>query len=234
MRSRLVRARLVGAVAGLAFAAVAATVGAQETDEFPVPNIQDEQVSAPLLTVDFERLFVQSAFGQRIAQDFTEARDNLANENRRIAAALRQEELALTEQRATMAPDVFRTEAEAFDAKAQGIRRAQDAKETALNEMLSDGRDQFLSVTRPILGQLMIDSGAVAILDRQSVLLSLSSVDITDEAVSRINAAIGDGSIDAADVTPVPEIAPAITPEPTPEGGADTGPDVVPDVVPEN
>jgi hypothetical protein len=48
-------------------------------------------------------------------------------------------------------------------------------------------------LTRPILGQLMVDRGAFAILDRRSVLLSLGSIDVTDDAIARIDTAIGDG-----------------------------------------
>jgi Skp family chaperone for outer membrane proteins len=90
--------------------------------------------------------------------------------------------------------DVFRTEAEDFDAKAQNIRSAQDAKERALEDTLAQGRDQFFEVTRPILGQLMVDRGAFAILDRRSVILSLGSIDVTEEAIARIDALIGEGT----------------------------------------
>ncbi len=223
------RDRLIRTLAGFALATVASAAGAQQTGEFAVVEMPGVEVAAPLLTVDIDQLFSQSAFGRRIARDFNEEREALAIENRRIADALREEELALTRQRATMDPNVFRTEAEEFDAKTQAIRRAQDAKETALDEMLTNGRDQFLSVTRPILGQLMIDYGAVAILDRRSVLLSLSSVDITEEAAARIDATIGDGTSTLEEPIPAPEIAPEIPADPAPEMAPNDAPDVIPD-----
>lgn len=181
-------------LASLLIAALASIAGAQQVNDPTVFDVPEGQVATPLLTVDIDRLFGQSQFGERISQTYTEGRTALAAENRRIADALREEELALAQQRPDMDPDVFRTEAEAFDAKAQGIRRAQDAKETSLEETLTQGRDQFLVVTRPILGQLMVDRGAIAILDRRSVLLSLGSIDVTDDAIERINASIGDGT----------------------------------------
>ena len=88
----------------------------------------------------------------------------------------------------------FRREAEAFDDKAQAIRRSQDAKERELEAILTDGRNRFLEVTRPILEELMLSRGASAVLDRRSVLLSLGSVDITVAAIERIDATIGDGT----------------------------------------
>lgn len=147
-----------------------------------------------ILTVDVDRLFTQSQFGIRVLEDYNTRGEALAAENRRIADALREEELTLAAQRAEMAIEVFRTEAEAFDEKAQAIRRAQDAKERELETLLSEGRNRFLDVTRPILGELMLARGAVAILDRRSVLLSLGSIDVTEDAIAQINASLGDGA----------------------------------------
>ena len=180
----MLRAVLVALACGVPACAAAQTEPAAEA-----------QVAAPaVLTIDVDRLFAQSQFGERLVREYTQEREDLATENRRIADALREEELDLAARRPSMNPDVFRAEADAFDEKAQAIRRAQDAKERALETLLTDGRDQFVEVTRPFLGDLMVERGAVAILDRRSVLLSLGRVDVTDEAIARINAAIGDGS----------------------------------------
>ena len=167
---------------------------AQQNTDPTIFEVPIEQGAPTILTVDIDRLFGQSEFGQRIAQTYNDGGIELNAENRRIADALRAEELALAAQRPDMDPAVFRTEAEAFDEKAQGIRRAQDAKEAELDATLAEGRAQFLEVSRPILGQLMVERGAFAILDRRSVLLSLGSIDITDAAIQSINEAIGDGT----------------------------------------
>jgi len=187
------RPRLKSVLVAL-FVSLAGVVGAQQATDAPVTTAPLVQSGSAILTVDIDRLFSLSQFGERIAREYTEGRAALAIENRRIADALRAEEVALTAQRAAMNPDVFRTEATLFDEKAQGIRRAQDAKERALEEILGAGRVQFLEATRPILGDLMVDRGAFAILDRRSVLLSLGTIDVTDDAIQRINATIGAGA----------------------------------------
>ena len=178
----------------LLMSAFASMAGAQQLSDPSVFNIPNTQIAPSIVTVDVDSLFTQSQFGRRIGQLYTEGREALALENRRIAGALRDEELTLAQQRPDMEPDVFLAEAEAFDDKAQGIRRAQDAKERDLEGTLTNGRDQFLEAARPILGQLMVDRGAFAILDRRSVLLSLGSIDVTEAALERIDAAMGDGS----------------------------------------
>ena len=175
-------------------------------DESPVPAPADPVIppieaedrtiilQSQILTVDIERLFAGSAFGQRIATQLLAEQEALAEENRRIADALREEELDLAARRPEMDPEVFRAEAEAFDAKVVEIRAAQDTKERALQQTLTNARELFFDASRPVLGQLMLDSGASVILDRRSVLVSLNAIDVTDEAIARIDAAIGDGS----------------------------------------
>ncbi|HCP82142.1 MAG TPA: hypothetical protein DIT67_11315 [Octadecabacter sp.] len=181
-------------LAAIAFALLSGGATAQQAVDPTLFEIPTGQVAPTFLTVDIELMFTQSQFGQRIGQSYAQGRDELASENGRIAQALREEELALAAQRSEMDVAVFREEAVAFDEKAQAIRRAQDAKERALEETLSLGRDQFLSATRPILGELMVERGAFAILDRRSVLLSLGSIDVTEYAIVKIDATIGDGA----------------------------------------
>ncbi len=152
------------------------------------------QAQSAVLTIDSERLFNESLFGQRIADEFRVATEALAAENRSIEAELTAEEQALTDRRADMDPDMFRAEADAFDGRVQVIRSEQDTKERALQDRLTEGRDTFLSAAAPVLGDLMQGAGASVILDRRSVFLALGAVDITDAAIAAIDAAIGDGA----------------------------------------
>lgn len=170
-------------------------------------------LQSQLLTVDIDRLFAQSLFGQRLASELRSQQEALSEENRRLAEDLRAEELDLAERRPDMEPEAFRAEAEAFDEKAEAIRQAQDAKERALQQSLSAGREAFFEAARPVLGQLMLDSGASVIMDRRSVLVSLGAIDVTDVAIARIDAAIGDGT-----GAPSPDTDPDEIPTPEPPG----------------
>lgn len=147
-----------------------------------------------VLVIDLERFFAQTLYGQRLSADLAAATEALAAENRKIEADLRAEELSLTERRPTMDPAVFRTEADAFDAKVQDIRAAQDAKERSLTTDANSQRAAFMGTVNPILGQLMQERGASVILDRRTVFLWSSVLDITDAAIERVDEALGDGA----------------------------------------
>ncbi len=177
---------LAAAIVGLWL--LPATVSAQGQTDLTLG-----QIRSPVLVVDSERLFAESLFGLRIAAQVQTDSEALVTENRRIEAALTEEERSLTLRRPTMDVAAFRTEADAFDERVQGIRRAQDAKQNALQDGIAAGRDQFLQAATPILGQIMQESGAAVILDRRSVFLSIGAIDMTDQAIARIDAVLGDG-----------------------------------------
>jgi len=151
-------------------------------------------VQSLILTIAPERLYTESAFGARITREIEEEGAAIAAENRRIEAELTAEERELTELRDTLDPADFRERANAFDEKVQQLRREQDEKARTLGQRSEEARRALLSAAQPVLSQLMLESGAVAVLDRRAVLLSADTVDITDQAIARVNARYGDGA----------------------------------------
>ncbi len=154
---------------------------------FPQENAP---IASPVLTVDQERLFDQSAFGRAAVRALEAESAALAAENRRIEAELTEEERRLTAERATDDPAVFREKAAAFDAKVVEIRREQDQKARDLSRRPEELRQQFFRAAIPVLAQLIRERGAVAILDSRAILLSADVIDITDEAIVLIDQAL--------------------------------------------
>lgn len=150
-------------------------------------------VQSEVLTIDSDRLYLDSDFGKAVADEFDAKGKALAAENRQIEADLTKEERALTETRPTMSPTEFRVLADAFDTKVQAIRREQEAKNRLLNQELEERRVQFLNAAAPVLEELMRQTGALVVLERRTVFLSANAVDITDQAIERINETLGDG-----------------------------------------
>ncbi len=146
-----------------------------------------------LVVVDQERLFADSLFGQRVQSELQSESNALAEENRRMEAELVAEELSLTDQRPNLSPAEFRNLANEFDARVTLIRLAQDRKSRALSNRQNAERQAFFEAALPVLQQLLQQAGASAMLDRRSVLISLSAVDVTDRAIAQIDAILGDG-----------------------------------------
>lgn len=152
-------------------------------------------ISSPILTIDSDRVFQESEFGVRVAQEIEEEGAKLAAENDQIADDLEAEEQDLTDRRAGLTPEEFRVLADAFDKKVQRTRQEQAAKGRALNELLDQERDVFLTAAGPVLERLMRDAGAAVILDRRTVFVSASAVEITDAAIALLNETLGSGEM---------------------------------------
>ena len=147
-----------------------------------------------VVVLDREALYANSRFGQRVAQDIEAASTQLAAENRRIERELEAEERDLTERRATLDTDEFRTLATEFDTRVSEIRETQDAKARAIAQQGERAQQLFFERANPVLAELARETGALVILDRRFVLASADQVDITALALQRINEALGDGT----------------------------------------
>lgn len=189
-----------GTVAALAFLLAGVTPGhtqpAPVNDGAPAATMA---VQSPVLTIDSERMFRESAFGQRVNREIDAQSAELAAENREIEASLEAEERALTEKRATLEPKEFRALADAFDQKVQRTRSEQAAKNRALGDRLDRAREDFLEAAVPVLEQLMRNSDAAVILERRRVFVSSTAIEVTDAAITLLDETIGSGLSENAD-----------------------------------
>lgn len=146
-----------------------------------------------IVTLDQDALFSKTRYGLALLAQVDAQATDLVAENRKIDAALEAEETDLTKQRAVISPEEFRPLAEAFDVKANELRAAQEAKSRELSRLRDQMRLEFFNQIGPIIGDYMVERGAVAVLDKSGIIVSLGSIDITDEVVARIDARLGDG-----------------------------------------
>lgn len=191
----------LGALSLSSFRQITAAVIAAAALSVAAPAVaQDSAVPrAPILTVDQEVLFSASAFGKAVLARHQADLDALLVENRRIEAALEAEELDLTERRATLPAEDFQRLASAFDAKAEDIRAAQNAKDRALSQRLEDEQQRFYQAAAPVLADLLREAGAMAIIDKRAVILSFDAIDMTTSAIARLDATLGDGTAPPAE-----------------------------------
>jgi Skp family chaperone for outer membrane proteins len=175
------------------------------------------EAAPPILTLDQDRLFTESAFGKRVAAAIEDRSRELATENRQLEAELTAEEKALTEARPTLAATEFRAKADAFDAKVQRIRAEQDDKARALTAFRDAERQRFAAALGPILAEIARERGALAVMDRRVMVISADSIDITDAAVAAVDAALGSGAADAPKIGDAPPDGAEAPPETPPE-----------------
>ncbi len=156
----------------------------------------------PFVTLDDARLFGESAWGKALLARLEADQAALAAENRAIEATLASRERDLTERRPGLPAAEFRALADAFNAEVETYRSAQRAKEQAIYQAHESARLRFRDVANQVLAAVMAERGALAILDESAIVLGFREIDITADAVARMDALVGDGSA-------LPEPAPA-------------------------
>lgn len=171
----------------------------------PVGALAQEQLRSSILVIEQDRVFSETWLGRQLIADIEENSRTLALENREIERQLIEEEQALTASRPSMTPEAFREAADGFDARVTQIRNAQDAKSQALIEQREQQRQRFLDLVLPVLGGLLSDYGAYLFLDPRQVFLSDDRINVTDEAIARIDAAFEEANDTDTGTAPRPE-----------------------------
>lgn len=153
-----------------------------------------QEIRPQVLIIDSDRLYLESDYGRRVAADLAAQAEEIQAENDRIVESLTLEERSLTLRRPEMTPEAFREESEAFDAKVQDVRRERDAKNLEFQVANAEARAEFEERVQGILANIMLERGAVLVMEQRTVLLSIRAANITDEAIARVNAELGDGT----------------------------------------
>ncbi|RJL06958.1 OmpH family outer membrane protein [Paracoccus aestuarii] len=158
-----------------------------------IPAPADQVQTVPILTVDQDMLYLNSAWGLRAQSRLEAEGDLIAEENERLTQMLSAEEARLTEVRPTLSANEFRRMAENFDIRATEIRRERAQAVQELNAWAEADRAAFFRAALPVMGQVMDDRGAVAVLDRRTVFVSLDAIDVTDRLIEAVDQRVGDG-----------------------------------------
>lgn len=171
--------------------AVAGPVGAQAPDLSAA--LSQGVVQFPFATLDENRLFTGSRYGQALLAVLEGEQARLAAENRDIESTLAGRERDLTERRGTLAPEAFRALADAFNDEVETVRAEQNAKERAIYQRHDAERLRFRDAANQVLAQIMAERGALAIIAEEAIVLGFRDIDITQEAIDRLDSLLGDG-----------------------------------------
>lgn len=163
---------------------------AAQAQQFPV--FQDR---LPVASIDREKLFSNSAYGQALLAQMTVKQTELVAENDRLQADLEREERELTGLRKAIPAEEFLPLAEAFDAKANRIRQDQTQKAAALTKQLETARFVFFRRTEAVIRELMIERGIIYVLNNQAILMSTGEGDITQLVMDSLDALFASGDL---------------------------------------
>ena len=144
--------------------------------------------ASPVLIVNVDRIYRESAAGRAIA----EAEARLVREAEQELSARRDDlsalEQELADRRDRLSPAELQERTEAFRASVGELRELRRTRGVQIQKSVAAARAALKQALQPILIDLMREWRAAVMLDARNVVLSASALDITDEAIKRLDA----------------------------------------------
>lgn len=154
------------------------------------------QFSAPsaaiadsILLIDRQRVLSDSDPARRLRAAEQERRTALRQQLDDIQGALEAEEAEISALRGQIDAAAFEARVQAFDVHVREARRRSQALGEALQSEFESARQRLVAALGPVLRAMLTAHEADVMLDVRSVLIARPGLDVTEEAIGRLNAA---------------------------------------------
>ena len=97
------------------------------------------------------------------------------------------EQNLLIESQAVMAPEAFDLKRKDYENKVQNYNIERQSTLAELDMLVSVSRSNVLNALKPILEEISNEKGITILLEKQSALLNADGMDITEEALKKLN-----------------------------------------------
>ena len=97
------------------------------------------------------------------------------------------EQNALIESQAVMAPEAFEIKRKEYEKKVQVYNNDRQSMLMKIDELIAGSRNEVLNALKPILEEVSNEKGITIILEKGSVMLNADKMDISDEVLKRLN-----------------------------------------------
>lgn len=154
------------------------------------PAVSQDVDPAQILVVDIEAILKRSAAGGAIQSQAEAMRDRFQATFKTREDALLAEERALAELRQELDRETFEARAAAFEAEVRTLRRDRREIGEQVQRVFFGATSELKERLQPILVEIMSERRAGVLLDTREVLLSATALDVTEEAIRRLDAAV--------------------------------------------
>jgi Skp family chaperone for outer membrane proteins len=171
-----------------AAAAVALTVsGAAIADDAAAPA--KSQAKTPVvIVIDVNRIMTESAAAKSVQSQVADLRKSLKAEVDAKESSLRSQDEALAQQHDKLSADDFKKKSLGFQQDVMKSRQDVDGRIAALDKAVNVAMGKIEAQLQQILFDMAKEQGANLVLPKAAILVAETSMDMTDQAMARINA----------------------------------------------
>ena len=137
--------------------------------------------------VDLNLILSDSKAAKNATKQFEVLQKNTEDEIIASDKKMLEERNKLIEQQSIIAPEAFELKAKDYENKLQNYQVEKQNKLRKLEGVLQKARNEILENVKPILEELSKELGVTVILEKNSVLLSATNMDITENVIKKLN-----------------------------------------------
>jgi Skp family chaperone for outer membrane proteins len=137
--------------------------------------------------IDLNLILSDSKAAKNATKQFEEIQKNTEDEIIVSDKKMLEERNKLIEQQSVIAPESFELKAKDYEKKLQNYQVEKQNKLRKLEGVLQKARNEILENVKPILEELSKELGVTVILEKNSVLLSATNMDITENVIKKLN-----------------------------------------------
>jgi Skp family chaperone for outer membrane proteins len=137
--------------------------------------------------VDLNVILTDSKAAKNATKQFETIQKNTESDIVESDKNMLDERNKLIEQQSVIAPEAFELKAKDYEKKLQNYQVEKQNKLRNLEGALQKARNEILESVKPILEELSKELGVTVILEKNSVLLSATNMDITEDVIKKLN-----------------------------------------------
>ncbi len=145
---------------------------------------------ATVLVVDYNGLLNTATAATDIRTQIQALKAKMQKDVDADEAGLKKDEDALRGKQASLSADAFAKQRDAFQKKVADVQRRVQERNRQLETALNNATDKLRQAIVPIFSDIMNAQNATVLLDTSSILYADASLDISKQALERLNQAI--------------------------------------------
>ena len=154
------------------------------------PAATGPMLPATVLVVDYNGLLNTATAATDIRTQIQALKAKMQKSVDADEAGLKKEEEALRGKQASLSADAFAKQRDAFQKKVADVQRRVQERNRQLETALNNATDKLRQAIVPIFSDIMNAQNATVLLDTSSILYADASLDISKQALERLNQAI--------------------------------------------
>jgi outer membrane protein len=137
--------------------------------------------------VDLNYILSEADAAVDAAKQIENIAKQIEDEIKNTDQSLIDEQNELIESQQIMAPAAFDEKRKEYENKVQNYNVTRQEKLMSIDRTVAESRNEVLNALKPILEEISNENGITILLEKNSVLLNAENMDITEEALKKLN-----------------------------------------------